>query len=68
MTSPASTEAMPPENCCTEELTALNDPRFVISGMADINACDGIMRENIPTNINTVTTMTVTSDTRPRCV
>jgi hypothetical protein len=54
-TTPAITEAIPPEICCTDALTVLNEPRFVISGIADISACDGIMREKMPTNINTVT-------------
>ena len=65
---PASTEAIPPENCCTDAPIALNEPRLVISGIADISACDGIMRAKMPTNISTVTRITANSDTRPRCV
>src|SRR5580693_5653741 len=51
----ASTEPSPPESCCREAPTALKEPRCAGSGIAEISACDGIMREKMPTNIKTLT-------------
>ena len=52
----------------TDALTALNEPRWLWSGIAEISACDGIMREKMPTNISTLTMIAVTSETWPRWV
>jgi len=35
---PASTEATPPESCCTDALTAMNEPRLSGDGIADMSA------------------------------
>ena len=42
---------------------ALKAPRLVGSGMAEIKACEGIIRENIPANRITLATITQTSGT-----
>ena len=54
--------------CCNDELTDMNAPRFAGSGIADINACDGIIREKIETNMITFTTITVIIGVTPRLV
>ena len=66
MIAAASTEPSPPDSCCSNALTALNEPRWVGSGIAKISACDGIMREKMPTNISTLTTIAVVSEMWPR--
>src|SRR5581483_10211701 len=45
MIDAATTDPSPPESCCNDALMALNEPRCDASGMADISACDGIIRE-----------------------
>ena len=48
--SPATVEAIPPENCCTEALTDMKAPRSGRSGTAEISALAEIMRQVIAMN------------------
>ena len=38
MIKPATTDAIPPDICCTDALTAMNDPRFAGAGIAETSA------------------------------
>ena len=68
MIKPATSAAIPPAICCSEELMLIKAPRSAISGMALVKADDGTILLITPVIMNTFKIITIQKGVSPRLV